>query len=72
MTSVSCRRDLHRYGAAVNLKSARQWKGLTQAALAAKVGISVRTLIRCEVDDKLPQNRLSRQRYCRILGLRER
>jgi DNA-binding XRE family transcriptional regulator len=56
----------------VNLRSARKSKSLTQEELAEKLGLSVRTVIRCEQANKLPQNRLSRERYCRLLGLRAR
>ena len=72
MTSGSSRHVFHRYGAGVNLKQARKAKRLTILALATKVGISDRTVNRCERQNRLPQNRLSRERYCRILGIKAR
>jgi transcriptional regulator with XRE-family HTH domain len=69
---VSCEHVFHRYVSAVNLKQARKSKRLTQAALADMLGMHVRTIIRFETGNKLPRNRLLRERYCRILGLKAR
>lgn len=60
------------YAAAVNLKRAREAKGLLQSELASRLCLSVRTIIRCEQANVLPRNRIVANEYRRILGLKVR
>lgn len=45
----------------LNLKEKRERLGMSPAEVAAKVGVSVATVSRCERDDRWPENSASRK-----------
>lgn len=54
----------------MNLRQARDAKGISQEALAAKLGISRRTVIRCEQANELPGNKLVRKAWAKAIGIK--
>lgn len=53
------------------LRTARQSKGLTQAALAKETGISLRTIQNYELDARMPRRRGTYARLAAALGVDE-
>jgi DNA-binding XRE family transcriptional regulator len=54
----------------MNLRQARDAKGISQEALAARLGITRRTVIRCEKANTLPRNKLVRKAWAKVIGIR--
>lgn len=53
----------------MTLREARDAKGISQEALAAKLGIARRTVIRCEQVNQMPRNKLVRKAWAKALGI---
>lgn len=51
----------------MNLRELRDKKGLSQEALAAKLGMSRRQVIRCEQANELPRNKLVAAKWLKII-----
>ncbi len=53
----------------LNLKRWREATGMNRAQLAARIGISAMTVMRCEVENRWPVNDILARAYKKALGI---
>jgi DNA-binding transcriptional regulator YiaG len=72
LSGVNCRidnRQNHDIIQPMDIRKAREAQGITQEQLAAKLGLSSRTVMRREKVNKLPGNKLIARAWRRLIGM---